>query len=98
MLKGTEKQVAWAEDIIGEARRTIEGNIERIKVEQEKHGIPVMQDYLEAYARCGETLENMLSKIDSASKIIEMRDRISSREINRMVDQYVLIQKNKNNK
>lgn len=95
MLKGSEKQIAWAEDIIGEARRTVENNIALIKGIQEQHNLKVRQDELEAYELCGKQLEEMLANIDSASKIIDMRDQLSSANINKMVSEYCMRNKNR---
>lgn len=107
MLKGTEKQVAWAEDIIRVARGTIRSNIDNIKNLQaeytEKYGEGFKnfrQDELEAFEKCGESLEAMLANIDSAAKIIDMRAELSSRSILDMVDKYCFIMnimKNKKN-
>lgn len=99
-LKGTEKQVAWAEDIIASARGTIKTNIENIKAQQEKYNCKFKQDELEAYEKCSESLETLLAGIDSASKIIDMRYKISGGAIIEMVHQYVFVMKNRkqNNK
>lgn len=107
MLKGTEKQVAWAEDIVAIARRTISSNIENIKNLQaeytEKYGEGFKnfrQDELEAFEKCGESLEAMLANVDSAAKIIDMREKLSSRSILDMVNQYCFVMNNRkrNNK
>lgn len=94
-MKGTEKQIKWAEDIIRDARETIRRNIELIKALQEKHGYDVRQDELEAYEKCSESLEKVFASTEEAGAIIEMRNRISGRAINEMVNRYCLIQKNK---
>ena len=102
MLKGTEKQVAWAEDIIREARETISRNIENIKNLQaeytEKYGEEFKnfrQDEVEAFEKCGESLEAMLAGIDSASKIIDMRSKLSSGNILHMVWEYKNVMNNR---
>lgn len=95
MLKGSEKQIAWAEDIIREARETVKNNIAFIKNLQEKHGLKVRQDELEAYELCGKQMEEMLANIDSAAKIIDMRDQLSSANINKMVSEYCMRNKNR---
>lgn len=95
MLKGSEKQIAWAEDIIREARETVKNNIAFIKNLQEKHGLKVRQYELEAYELCGKQMEEMLVNIDSAAKIIDMRDQLSSANINKMVSEYCMRNKNR---
>lgn len=96
-MNGTEKQIRWAEDIIGEARRTIERNIKLIKDLQEKHGFAVRQDELEALEKCGKSLEEVIASKENASDIIKMRHRISSSAILRMVNEYIMINANKRN-
>lgn len=93
--EGDRKQIKWVEDIIRDARETIRRNIELIKALQEKHGYDVRQDELEAYEKCSESLEKVFASTENASDIIEMRNRISGRAINEMVNRYCLIQKNK---
>ena len=98
MLKGSEKQVAWAEDIIAGARGTIKANIDNIKAQQEKYNMKFRQDELEAYEKCKESLETLLAGIDSAAKIIDLRYKISGRAINEMVHEHVNVMKNKRNR
>lgn len=100
MLKGTEKQIKWAEDIIREARETIKNNIENIKALQQEYSEKFdeemkafRQDEVEAYELCGKQMEAMLENIDSAAKIIDMREKLSSRNINKMVNDYCYVQK-----
>lgn len=87
-MTGTEKQIKWAEDIIREARNTIERNITLIKGLQKKHGFKVRQNELEAYVKCGETLEKVIESKENAADIIAIRHNISSRAINAMVNRY----------
>ena len=99
MLKGTEKQVAWAEDIIREARETISRNIEFKKQEEERNNVPgFFALEIEAFEKCGESLETMLAGIDSASKIIDMRSKLSSGSILRMVQEYCYVMRNRRTK
>nr|DAF09711.1 MAG TPA: hypothetical protein [Caudoviricetes sp.] len=81
-LKGTEKQIKWAEDIIREARETIKNNIANID-KIDTIGIRAIER--QCYVECGESLEQMLSQIDDAATIIDMRDKLSSYSINQMV-------------
>ena len=101
MLKGTEKQVAWAEDIIAEARRTVQNNLNNIKKQREELGAgfeQFRQDEVEAFEKCGESLETMLAGIGSASKIIDMRSSLSSGNILHMVQEYCYVMNNKRSK
>lgn len=99
MLKGTEKQVAWAEDIIRVARETVNSNIQTIKEQQEKYNAEFRKNELDGYTACGKSLEAMLSKVEDASQIISMREKLSSRSINEMVNEYVrMVQIRKHNK
>lgn len=82
-LKGTEKQIKWAEDIIREARETIKNNIANIdKIDT----IGIRSIERQCYVECGESLEQMLSQINDAATIINMRDKLSSHSINQMVN------------
>lgn len=89
MLKGTGKQVAWAEDIMNIARETVNSNIKAIKEQQEKYNGQFRKDELEAYERVGQQLEAMFSKVTEASQIINMRSRLTGAFINEMVQEYV---------
>lgn len=96
MLKGTEKQVAWAEDIIREARETIKRNIEIEKAEEEKNNVPgFFAIEIACFEECGKSLEQMLSGINEASKIIDMRYRLSSGAILKMVNDEVCRRRNR---
>lgn len=82
-MKGTEKQIKWAEDIIRGARETLDRNIELI----DKNGTAVLlKDRRQCLVDCKESLEKMLAGIDDAAKIINMRERLSSRAILQMVE------------
>lgn len=94
-MKGTEKQIKWAEDIIESARGTIKANIENIKAQQEKYNCKWRQDELEAFELCGKSLEELLDKVTEASQVIDMRHKISSHAIIEMVHEYVNVMKNK---
>lgn len=97
-MKGTEKQIKWAEDIIREARETINCNVKNIKEQQEKYNCKWRQDEIEAFEMCGKSLEEMLSKTNDASQIINMRAKLSSRSIIEMVHEYCFVMKNRKQK
>lgn len=94
-MKGTEKQIKWAEDIIESARGTIKANIENIKAQQEKYNCKWRQDELEAFELCSKSLEELLSKVTEASQVINMRHKISSHAIIEMVQEYLYVTKNR---
>lgn len=90
-MKGTEKQIKWAEDIMRQARETISRNIENID-KVDTVGIRSLER--QCFVECGEALEKAFSQIDSAAKIIEMRDQFSSERIVRMVNHAVFVKGN----
>lgn len=83
-LKGTEKQIKWAEDIIREARATIKNNIALID-RVDTIGIRAIER--QCFVDCGESLEKMLSQINDAATIIDMREKLSSSSILQMVNE-----------
>lgn len=79
-MKGTEKQIAWAEDIIKSARGTVAANVKLNNERAEEHakieGSKAYQYYreeAEKWTRLGEQLEKIFSMTDDAVKIIEER-------------------------
>lgn len=95
-MKGTEKQIKWAEDIIREARETIKRNIEIKKAEEEKNNVPgFFAIEIDCFEECGKSLEQMLSGINEASKIIDMRYQLSSGAILKMVNDEVCRRRNR---
>ena len=75
-MKGTEKQIKWAEDIIAAARSTVEGNIKRSAEMAAQH--KVFEKDLEQWKKIGEQLEAVLAMIgDDAAKIIDKREKLS---------------------
>lgn len=82
-MKGTEKQIKWAEDIIAKARETLDRNIALI---DRVDTIGARKDERQCYVDCRESLEKMLEGVDDAAKIIDMRERLSSSSILQMVE------------
>lgn len=86
-LNGTEKQNAWAQDIIDNSFATIKANVENCKKENEKHGKDIFGARIAAYERIETELKTMLEtlegKVENTAKyIIENRNKFDSRSIN----------------
>ena len=82
-LKGTEKQIAWATDLINDAMNTIEKNLE---LYQNGSGIVVAGEhvgerrhdsydvyYVQAYTELKESLEYTIAKLETAAQVIDSR-------------------------
>ena len=73
-MKGTVKQIKWAEDIKETAYRTIETNVELLKNKLEKY--PNWERFkveIEGYEKVRETLDKFFEMTDEAADIIEKR-------------------------
>lgn len=83
-LKGTEKQIAWATDLINDAMNTIEKNLETHKngtctvfmhdgrVEQRQSELDVY--YVQVYTELKSSLEKTIAKLETAAQVIDNRD------------------------
>lgn len=83
-LKGTEKQIAWATDLINNAMLTIEKNLETHKngtrtafmhdgrVEQRQSEQDVY--YVQVYTELKSSLEKTIAKLETAAQVIDNRD------------------------
>jgi len=80
-MKGTEKQIKWAEDIINDAYNTIDANIARM----EKESKEFFHFNIQAYKECRKKLEETLETCDDAAVIIKCRNQFDPRRINEMV-------------
>ena len=83
-LSGSEKQIAWAQDIINTAINTCTNNIKKSVDEENRTGyVGFFVNKIESLITCREQIMNMFKSIDGchASKIIDLRDRISSGEV-----------------
>lgn len=82
-LKGTEKQIAWATDLINDAMNTIEKNLE---LYQNGSGIVVAGEhvgerrrdsydvyYVQAYTELKASLEKTIAKLETAAQVIDSR-------------------------
>lgn len=88
-LKGSEKQIAWANDIIREARETLSRNIEISEEREAKTGnTGFYRLRIESYKEVQRQLETYLDTVDSAAKIIERKSVFSSESVLRMAQEY----------
>lgn len=73
-MKGTEKQITWANDIIQESRNTIAANIARFTELGLERDVKIWNMVSEQY-------ETAISKIDNAAFIIEHRSSLNSSSV-----------------
>lgn len=96
MLKGTEKQVTWAEQIIADAIGTVDANIrleeERIRIYGE--GITTTV-FLEVYKELRENITNALLKYEDAGALIGKRHLFDPSRINRLASGETMKRTNK---
>ena len=86
-MNGTEKQIKWAEQILADARNTIQANIELAEKNYEKYNHEVFfEDRLTALNLISEQFEAMCSQVDDARVIIDARDKISPFSITRLLE------------
>ena len=84
-LKGSDKQVKWATDIIADIYTTANDNIKRAHDNQWPHAAK----WEEGFEKIISQLEATLSKIDRAGDIIACRDRFDSERILFFANKYV---------
>ena len=84
-LKGSEKQIKWANDIIAAVYTTANDNIVRAHDNQWPHA----DKWEEAFGKIISQLEGSLSKIDKAAVIISCRDRFDPNRILNLANKYV---------
>lgn len=77
-MKGTEKQIKWAEEIVEEGRATIRINIEKIQKELARVGhVSTLEDNLEIWEKMQIAHEKLIAKLDDAAIIIEKKDYLN---------------------
>ena len=84
-LKGSEKQVKWATDIVADIYSTVNDNIVRAHDNQWPHAAK----WEEAFGKIISQLEGFLSKNDKAGDIIACRDRFDPERILFFANKYV---------
>lgn len=83
-LKGTEKQVAWANEIRDNAINTINRNIEICEERNKKH-INMCAVELQVWLELKEAVFSKIENIDRAAEIIDMRHMLDPRAIINLV-------------
>lgn len=81
-LKGTEKQIAWAEQIRQDTLGTAERNIKSLEDKIKQYG-DIFKPNLAAYKQVRSNLLSALTKIDDASLLIDKRHIFSGETVNR---------------
>ncbi len=92
-LKGTEKQVKWAQDIINNAYAGIDSWIETMKNAMKKLGCENEEEWKDSYYMVNiavskelrKMIKDSLATIDSAAVIIERRDMFDHSRISEMI-------------
>ena len=84
-LKGSEKQIKWAEDIIADVYTTANNNIRRAHDNQWPHA----DKWEEAFGIIIGNLESFLAKTDKAAVIISCYDRFDPERILSFANKYV---------
>lgn len=104
-LNGSEKQIAWATDIINGARECIARGIEHHTlgggtniVTGERRKQPEDALWIEGYEKLSESFEKLVAKTTEAKDIIENRDRYTDGSLIGYVNKYVLRAQNLRNR
>lgn len=84
-LKGSNKQILWATDIIADIYSTANDNVKRANDLQWPHA----DKWEEAFEKIISQLECFLSKEDRAGVIITYRDRFDPNRILNLANKYV---------
>lgn len=83
-MKGTEKQIKWAKDIMNDAIGTVLANIDRLQTYVDR-GEKIERIEQEVYKEMLELLTNKFDSIEDASYIIEHRHTWDPSRINELV-------------
>ena len=84
-LKGSDKQIKWASDIIADIYSTANINVSRAH----ENRWPNAEKFEEAFDKIISQLEGFLSRIDQAGVIIVQREKFSSERILNLANKYV---------
>lgn len=82
-MKGTEKQIKWAEDIMSDAFNTIDANVNRM----EKENPELFRFEIQAYKECREMIEKSFATCEEAKQIIENRGMFDPSRITQIAGQ-----------
>ena len=89
-LKGTQKQVAWAEDIRKNAIDWIEKRIQQYKDRNRENDTLIFNKNIEAAEIMLEDLKRMLDKVEDASTIIGMRNKLATESLQDIYKAYFM--------
>ena len=84
-MKGTEKQIKWAEDIMHDVLDTCEKNIKINSERHEQTGLDMFKAQAVLYKIVKATFEKAFAGIEDAGAFIDMRHRYSGETANRFV-------------
>lgn len=90
-MYGTEKQIAYAEDIIFKAYAHIDSIIDHFKEENNtcsKKWIPMNNDVIYAADHVREWIDDCVNRVDDAYKWIAMKNMFSVPQINQKINKY----------
>ena len=87
-LKGSPKQVAWAEDIRKDAFDFINGCIENNKKKNEELGFGFFDKDIKAYEACLDAVTDFFNKVDDASVVINNRYNLSAKSLMEQCERY----------
>ena len=85
-LTGSSRQVSWANEIRQSTMETIDFNIRSSKEHYERTGIVKSMIKRDLYSDMKKGFADLFSKTTNASDIINIRNRLSARNINGIVD------------
>ena len=77
-LKGTEKQIKWAKDIMNNAIHNLQINIDRWENSDNRD---FYKYYIQAYKECKKSLEDCFDKAEYAKQIIDNRDQFTTEKV-----------------
>ena len=80
-MKGSEKQIKWAESIISEARETFVRNIARQEAQLNGPAAALAQRTLDIWMRLRDYYEASVANIDSAAFVIDNRTALDSSRV-----------------
>lgn len=93
VLKGSEKQIAWAEDILRTARETVDFRLNyyrnKLKNAGEYDDIRAYEDGVKASEEVKRQLERAIEPFETAEQVIEKRKFISQEALNKMINDLV---------
>lgn len=80
-MKGSEKEVKWAEEIVAEGKATIARNIELNRKYLEQYGDNMYEDCVMIWEQIGAEYDKIIESVTDASAIIAKRNQLNSRAL-----------------